>query len=77
MKELGYMSDDVPAFPYASMEMAQLKSLAEKQGSGDFSSLWSGQNTSACQEISAFDLTRQLAERMRNESLKGDYWYSY
>jgi len=39
MKELGYMSDDVPAFPYATMDMAQLKSLAEKQGSGDFSSL--------------------------------------
>ena len=67
------MSDDVSAFPYASMEMAQLKSLAEKQGSGDFSSLWSGQNASACQEISAFELTQQLAERMRNESLNGAY----
>jgi nitronate monooxygenase len=73
MKELGYMSDDVPAFPYASMEMAQLKSLAEKQGSGDFSSLWSCQNASACQEVSAFELTQQLAERMRNESLNGAY----
>ncbi|AWY01192.1 2-nitropropane dioxygenase [Marinomonas primoryensis] len=73
MKELGYMSDVVPAFPHASMEMAQLKSLAEKQGSGDFSSLWSGQNASACQEISAFELTQQLVKNMRNKPLNGSF----
>ncbi|RBP84337.1 nitronate monooxygenase [Marinomonas rhizomae] len=62
MKDLGYMNENVPEFPYASMEMAQLKALAEQHGSDDFSSLWSGQNVSGCKEISAFELTRQFAE---------------
>lgn len=65
MKDLGYMNSSVPDFPYASMEMAQLKNLAEKQNSDDFSSLWSGQNVSGCQEISAFELTKQFAEACR------------
>jgi nitronate monooxygenase len=34
---------------------------AESLGSGDFSPLWSGQNASGCKEISAADLTRELA----------------
>ncbi|WP_421851355.1 NAD(P)H-dependent flavin oxidoreductase [Marinomonas sp.] len=62
MKDLGYMNSNVPEFPHASMEMAQLKALAEKRGSDDFSSLWSGQNVSGCQEISAFELTKQFAK---------------
>ncbi|CAG9297399.1 NAD(P)H-dependent flavin oxidoreductase [Celerinatantimonas diazotrophica] len=61
MDELGYMSEFVPEYPYASIEMAQLRQGAEKQGIDDFSSLWCGQNTQGCQEISAKELTRQLA----------------
>lgn len=69
MKDFGYLDADVPAFPYASMEIVQLKGLAEKHGSDDFSSLWSGQNVSGCKEISAFELTKQFAEACRVGSL--------
>jgi nitronate monooxygenase len=65
MKDLGYMNVNVPEFPYASMEMTQLKALAEKHSSDDFSSLWCGQNVSGCKEISAFELTKQFAEACR------------
>lgn len=64
MKELGYMNPSAPRFPYGSIEMAPLKALAEKQGKEDFSSLWCGQNTSGCREISAGELTRQLADQL-------------
>ena len=62
MRELGYMCDAAPAFPYASIEMTQLRSAAEKQGSSDFSPLWSGQNTSGCKAVSASALTKELAK---------------
>lgn len=60
MKELGAMNTTAPAFPYASIEMAQLRKLAEGRRIDDFSPLWSGQNTTGCKEISASELTRQL-----------------
>ncbi len=62
IKELGYMNAHTPAFPYASNEMTQLRSHAEKLGRDDFSPLWCGQNTLGCQEISARMLTVQLAK---------------
>ena len=37
-----------------------LRAKAESLGSGDFSPLWAGQNTSGCKEISAAALTREL-----------------
>ncbi len=61
MKELGYINPLAPSFPYASIEMTQLRFHAESLGSDDFSPLWSGQNTSGCKEISAKELTRELA----------------
>lgn len=61
MKELGYMNSLAPAFPYASIEMTQLRGYSEKLGSDDFSPLWSGQNTSGCKEVSATELTLLLA----------------
>ncbi len=41
--------------------MAPLRARAESQGSGDFSPLWAGQNTSGCREVPAAQLTRELA----------------
>jgi len=38
-----------------------LRASAESRGSGDFSPLWSGQNASACKEVSAAQVTRELA----------------
>jgi nitronate monooxygenase len=61
MRELGPISTAVPAFPLAASAIAPLRAHAESRGSDDFSPLWSGQNNSGCKEISAADLTRELA----------------
>lgn len=61
VREQGILSPHAPAFPLAANAMAPLRAAAEKQGSGDFSPLWAGQNVSGCREIPAAELTRQLA----------------
>lgn len=61
MREVGPMSEDAPAFPTAGGALAPLKAAAEAQGSGDFTSLWSGQAAALGREIGAADLTRTLA----------------
>jgi nitronate monooxygenase len=61
MRELGPINSTVPRFPLATSAIAPLRSAAEKHGSGDFSALWSGQNTSGCKAIGAEQLTKELA----------------
>jgi nitronate monooxygenase len=61
IRELGPISDTVPAFPQAAPAMGVLRAKAESQGRSDFSPLWSGQNASGCREIPAAELTRELA----------------
>ncbi len=61
MGELGPMNPAAPAFPLATAAIAPLRAAAERNGSGDFSPLWSGQNATGCQEVSAAQLTRELA----------------
>lgn len=61
MRELGAMHPAAPEFPLATAAMAPLRAGAEKEGRGDFSPLWSGQNASGCREIAAAELTRSLA----------------
>jgi nitronate monooxygenase len=61
MRELGPISAQVPEFPLASAALAPLRVKAEQRGSGDFTSMWAGQNISGCEEISAADLTLKLA----------------
>ncbi len=61
MKELGPMSALAPAFPLAAAAIAPLRAKAERQGSGDFSPLWCGQNASGCKAVPAAQLTRQMA----------------
>ena len=61
MRELGPIAAAALAFPLAGAAIAPLRACAEREGSGDFSPLWSGQNASACKEIGAADLTRELA----------------
>ncbi|MFO0762883.1 MAG: nitronate monooxygenase [Byssovorax sp.] len=63
MRELGPMSPAAPAFPLAGAAIAPLRAKAEGLGSGDFSPLWAGQNTSGCKEIPAAALTRNLGAR--------------
>ena len=62
MREVGPIAAEAPAFPTAGGALAPLKSAAEAMGSGDFSSLWSGQAASLAHETGAAELTRQLAE---------------
>ena len=61
MRELGPINDAAPAFPLAAAAMAPLRAKAEAAGSGDFSPLWSGQNSTGCREVPAAELTRELA----------------
>lgn len=61
MRELGPISAAAPAFPLATSAIAPLRVKAESLGSGDFSPLWAGQNTTGCKEVSASLLTRELA----------------
>ena len=61
MRELGPLSPVAPAFPLATSAIAPLRAHAERLGSGDFSPLWAGQNTSGCRAMGAAALTRQLA----------------
>ena len=68
MREVGPISAAVPAFPLAASAIAPLRAHAESLGSGDFSPLWSGQNASGCKEISAAQLTRELAAGVENRS---------
>lgn len=56
MRELGPLSAETPAFPYASSAIAPLRSAAEKSGSVDFSPLWAGQNASGCRTLPAAEL---------------------
>jgi len=61
MKELGPISSAAPEFPLATSAIAPLRARAESEGSGDFSPLWSGQNTGGCKEVPAARLTLELA----------------
>ena len=61
MRELGPMSAAPPPFPLAAAAVAPLRAQAESRGSGDFSTLWCGQNAVGLREIPAAELTRELA----------------
>ena len=61
MKEVGPISGLAPAFPTAGGALAPLKAKAEAAGSGDFSSLWSGQAASLARVTDASTLTCKLA----------------
>ncbi len=61
MREVGALNRAAPVFPLASHAMAPLRAKAEAGGSGDYTSLWSGQAVGLCRETSAADLTKTLA----------------
>ncbi len=62
IREVGPISAMAPQFPLAGGAVLPLKGVLEKQGSGDFSSLWSGQAARLCRDMPAGELTRQLAK---------------
>ena len=61
VRELGPINPVAPAFPTAAAASLPLRQAAERQGSGDFSPLWAGQNVSGCAAIPAGQMTRTLA----------------
>ena len=61
VRELGPLNPLAPPFPRAASAIAPLRAHAERNGSGDFSPMWAGQNASGCREIGAAKLTRDLA----------------
>jgi nitronate monooxygenase len=64
MRDLGALSSLPPAFPLAAGAMAPLRAKAERNGSGDFSPLWAGQNASGCKETPAAQLTFELTSKV-------------
>ncbi|ASP98445.1 nitronate monooxygenase [Sinorhizobium meliloti] len=62
MRELGPMSDNVPAFPTAGAALSAIRAAAEARGRDDFTNLWSGQAVKLAKAIPAEDLTKSLYE---------------
>src|ERR1700738_856829 len=61
MRELGPIPPAAPAFPPAATALGPLKAAAEKLGTVDFTNLWAGQAVRMGREMSAAELTRELA----------------
>lgn len=61
MREVGPISADAPAFPYAAVALGPLKNAAETLGRVDFTNLWAGQAVGLGRETSAGELVRSLA----------------
>lgn len=60
VRELGPVCEDAPPFPLAIAAMLPLRQRAEAAGSGEFSSMWAGQNVSGCAAVPAADLVARL-----------------
>ena len=60
--EQGPIDAEAPSFPLATQAAMPLRAKAEAKGSGDFTSLWSGQARSLGRDMSAEALTRTIAE---------------
>ena len=63
--EIGPMNSGAPEFPLAVTAMFPLRVGHEERGSSEFTPLWAGQGASACREISATELVRELAAAER------------
>jgi len=60
VREVGPLSDDAPAFPYATAGTGPLRTVAETNGSGEFSPLWAGQAVALAEELPAAEVVRRL-----------------
>ncbi|MFL6354269.1 MAG: NAD(P)H-dependent flavin oxidoreductase, partial [Bryobacteraceae bacterium] len=61
VREVGPMSNVAPEFPLAAHAVAPLRSQSEAIGLEDFVPLWSSQAAHLAREVSASELTKQLA----------------
>lgn len=62
IREVGPMSAEAPAFPLAAGASQPLRAAAEAKGSGDFTSLWSGQAPTFAREMPTAELMAKLVE---------------
>lgn len=62
VRSLGPISEEAPPFPLALGPLMKLRERAEAEGSSDFTPLYAGQSASLARQMSAYDLTRLLAE---------------
>ncbi|MEH7872142.1 nitronate monooxygenase family protein [Rhizobium laguerreae] len=60
MRELGPISERVPAFPTAGGALIPIRAIAEAESRNDFTNLWSGQAASLALRVGAEELTREL-----------------
>ncbi len=60
MREQGPINTAAPAFPLATGAITPLRTHAEKQGSGDFSPLWSGEAAPLAREEDAGAFTQRV-----------------
>ncbi|MBY5624955.1 NAD(P)H-dependent flavin oxidoreductase [Rhizobium leguminosarum] len=60
MRELGPISESVPAFPTAGGALVPIRAIAEVESRNDFTNLWSGQAASLALRVGAEELTREL-----------------
>ncbi|KAA5533513.1 nitronate monooxygenase [Taibaiella lutea] len=60
VEEMGIISADAPAFPYASVYINPLRSKSEELQSNDFLQMWCGQGAELCTAIAARKLTEEL-----------------
>lgn len=62
MREKGPMNASAPAFPLAAQLVNPLSASSERQGSNEFSMLWSGEAAAMAKAADAEELTRELWE---------------
>jgi nitronate monooxygenase len=71
VRELGPMSDQVPAFPHGGAALGLLRAKSGSLGlAADFTPLWAGQAARLGRELPAAELTCQLAEETLQELAK-------
>ena len=61
IREVGPLSADAPAFPFATAGTGPLRAAAEASGSGEFSPMWAGQAARLAREEPAAEVVRRLA----------------
>lgn len=66
MREMQYLSDEIPAYPIQNALTQELRASAAKAGDAQALSLWAGQSVKLARPGAAADITRQLWAESQN-----------